>query len=455
MRGKRWLAAAVAMCLTFGSIPATAQAGVLDDIKEMPNTYATVDLENWDCEKMDELIAAEDLRVVVDAEVLDEPISIPVKAEMIEGEFSGLWYGEGTERLEDELMEKLAELQGDIDLELEEGFDESGDFTQFSLVEPRNEKATFSIRDAKNILDNVKATYGSFTVTLEGELGEHYGETAEVFIITADIVKELMEYIYDVFEEILGKEINSFSGIIEEMDRVMQEEFGMSLDDMLEAMELPAEELAMIRDAMENIDAIVDYFQSEEFSGILMSDVVLTCDCPVKESYYITHQYFERTENGLKFIDEVYDDGEDGWGLIGNAGDIIDANDFINEEYMGETYNYEGSYSEEYWYEVDYENLKSLDEIEQYRMDTIMLGDEYSELILVYVKDVETSGTVDVGDTDDTTGEDEAESGEDEDYIGAAPPTGDMNHSAMYVFAGSMAVVVVAGCLYYRKKENM
>lgn len=458
MRGKRLLATMMAMFLAVGCIPATAQAGVLEDIKEMPNTYANVALENWDCVKADELIAAEDLRVVIDAEVLDEPISIPVKAEMEDGEFTGLWYGEGTERLEDELMRKLAELQGDIDLELEEGIDAvTGKFTSVSLVEPRNEKSTFSLSDARKIISNVKATFGSFTVTVEGELGEHYGETADVFIITADVVKEIVEYVYEMFEEILGKEINSFSEIIEEMDRVMQEEFGMSLDDMLEDMELPAEELAMIRDAMENIDAIVDYFQSEEFSGILMSNVVLTCDCPVKEYYSITHQYFERTENGLKFIGEDYDFGpeEDSWGYVGNAGDTVYAKDYIDEEYEGDAYDYVGSYSEDYYWEVDAYTLKSFDEIEKYKADSLVLGGDNTEMILVYVNDVETSDDIEMGATDDTDDVDDEDTTVTESNDEAAPPTGDVNNSNLFLLTGCMAVLVIVGCVYYRKREDM
>ena len=457
MRGKRLLAAMMAMFLAVGCIPATAQAGVLDDIKEMPNTYANVTPENWDCEKIDELIAAENLRVVVDAEVLDEAISIPVKAVMEDGEFAGLWYGEGSERLEDELMRKLAELQGDIDMELEEGIDAvTGDFSSFSLVEPRNEKASFSINDARNIISNVKATFGEFTVTVEGGLGEHYGETANVFIITADIVKELVEYLYDVFEEILGKEFNSFSEIINAIDMMMQEELGVSLEVLLEQMELPAEDLAMIRDAMNNIDAIVDYFLSEEFSGILMSNVVLTCDCPVKDYYWITHQYFERTDKGLELVGEVYEESSEGYAFLeGNRGDTIYAKDFVNEEFKEKTYKYEGSYSEDYWYEVDYLNLKSLDEIEEYRVDSLVLGGDNTEMILVYVNDVETSDDIEMGVTDDTDDVDDEDTTVTESNDEAAPPTGDVNNSNLFLLTSCMAVLVIAGCVYYRKREDM
>ena len=303
-------------------------------------------------------------------------------------------------------MKELAEVQGKIDL------------------------GTYE-KDPEKFLTDVDNILSKFHVEIIGLPENHYSVVSSSIILTNDIFQQIV----DMFKEIIKAEVGDFDSFTDLIDRLLKEQ-GYTMEEFLA--ELEPEDAAAVKNLIENLDPLLDYITSSEYSGLLIAGAELACECPSIDYFQIIHRYYERADGKLKLLGTVYEGSYDDYYeekfLQGYAGDIINAKDFINCKYDGKLFEYMGSYDSY----VLYDDYKWSD----YKLDSFTLGDwETDGLVLRYVID---SGK--------TAASAESAAG-DPDKGSALPDTGDRSSLGMYIvllFTALGASGAIAG--YHRKK---
>lgn len=410
----------LAVMLVMGSLSQTVFADFMDEVKQSSNTVVMVSVDNPSCLELENL---KDLKVHLACEEAGLDITVPVEEFEFDGGSMGLWLGYPSEKISDAIMNKLAELQDKIDFE-----EDSGEL-------PDMEDAGDIIYDVENLLTDVK-------ITVEGLPEGHYVVDSSAVILTHEVFKEAVDLIMEAAKEELG-EVNSFSELF---DKLMKE-FGLDLDEILdtskwteedwaefEEMGITAEDIENIKSLIKNIDPFIEYLTSEEFSGILIANAELTCDCPEVISYCVEHRYYERVNGKLKLVGTVDEGEEDEFYMLkGIEGTTISAKDFKQAVYKGRTYQYMGSYNDEVLYD-DYK-------WKEYEQDSFVLGDDDCfGLVLRYVYDKDGSVSGDSANGSTSTGNGET-----------APPTGDETPIGAWVLL--LAAAGLALTVLLRRKE--
>ncbi len=409
---KKFFVSFLAVMLVMVTLCQTAFADYMDDVKNSQNAVVMVSVDNEDCEELKNL---KDLKVRISCEKAGLDVTVPVEEVMMDGETMGLWLGYPSEKISDAIMNKLAELQGKIDLD-----DFIGD----------DETDLPDMEDTGDVIGDIESLLTDVELTVEGLPAGHYVVESSAAIITHEICKEAFDLIMEAAKAEFG-EVSSFSELF---DKLM-EQLGLDLDELLdtsswtdedwknlEEMGITAEAIESIKTLIANLDPLMEYMISEEFSGLLIADAYLTCQCPELFYYSIEHRYYERVGGKLKLVASVKEGDESNYyTLTGLEGDIISAKNFKTPVYQGRTYKYLGSYDDSALYDYKWEN---------YKLDSFELGDEdYYGLILRYVYDKDGSGAGAGSTGSGSTG------GE------SAPATGDETPLGVYVL-----VLVAAAC---------
>lgn len=380
---KRMLAGLLVLAMVLSQATASAFAGVLDEIKNGENAMAVVMVENPDCEKLPEI---GDLTVRISSAAAGIDISVPVQKVSEEEDYLCMWLGVPEEKIGDEMMKRLAEIQGEIDLQ-----------------------------EIGETLEDVDQLLSRFQVEVQGLPEGHYVSEGGALVITNEIYKQAIDIIRQALQE-EGMEFGSFSQLIEQV----LSELGMTLDDLFDLSDLTDEDwaelekagitkeyLELMKDLIVNIDQVIDYLCSDEFTGMLIAGINLTCSCPESEEYQIEHRYYERVDGKLKLVgtvhEGVYDEVFGDYWLTGKSGDVIKASDFMKPVYEGRTYTFMGSY----------DDFALFDGWKGNELDSFVLGQDMTTgLVLRYVIDL--GGSAAGGNEDGAGG-----SGE------PAPKTGD------------------------------
>ncbi|MBQ1396480.1 MAG: hypothetical protein IIY84_04135 [Eubacterium sp.] len=351
-----------------------------------PNILVMAYCDNPACQVFPE---ADDLTVVISHEGMED-IAVPVEKVQTEGD--GLYMWIGASRVEQEILNRLAELQqktigedpfGTLFGELEETEEQSAG--EGDEAAPAGDGETAEGREEE--LEELYNLLSGYTFTLEGEHADHYriveGDT-ESFLLTSEIFDAAVDAIRSMYEELTEETFESFGAIVQRM-------LEFAGDYMSE------EELATMQKLADNLDPLVEFLRSSDFGGILIVDITLGCDCPARTFYRIVHQYYRLKDGELTFVgseDEFYEDlygpfdeeeyidedpageeepaeddeewpdeewpeedeeeWEDPWDYDdrfgfpaagrGLVGETVYAADHIDPEFKGETYEYVGSY---------------------------------------------------------------------------------------------------------------
>ena len=413
---KRFVAICVTIMLTLLSLPMSVQAENEDE-NIYGDAIVTVSVENPECLQIHELEAAQ-ITAVIGLKNKPEftPLEIPVEALNMEvndenAELS-FWLGYKEKTIEKAFLDYLSDIQGDIFADISEGLKEDSDTSQ---VED----------DAEEMLDEASAVLNEITIELQG-LPEHYKldmETSSCTIVTNEVVKAIVGII-ETLLELLYPDINMETiGIQGLFDEILKQE-GTSLDELIAELAAEDPELAgQVRQLFEEIDSTLEYMQSDKFPGILFVGATLSCACPVKEYYEITHEYYKKVDGKLVYVNSEYEDYED------YEGKVIKAEDYVKCEYDGIVYEFKGSFNpdvvfEDVYYEYDWSS---------YALDEITVGDEeIGGLLLRYEIEEETDPIV---------------PGEMEEPIMSekevAPATGDEQNVRFYLAIVAVAVGVI------------
>lgn len=387
------------------SFTMTASANIVDDLKKEPNAMALVTIDNEDCTEISNL---KDLSVRITAPGTNINITIPVEEVKEDGETLGLWLGYPKDRISDAIMKELAEVQGKIDL------------------------GTYE-KDPEKFLTDVDNILSKFHVEIIGLPENHYSVVSSSIILTNDIFQQIV----DMFKEIIKAEVGDFDSFTDLIDRLLKEQ-GYTMEEFLA--ELEPEDAAAVKNLIENLDPLLDYITSSEYSGLLIAGAELACECPSIDYFQIIHRYYERADGKLKLLGTVYegsyDDYFDGKCLQGYSGDIIKAKNFVNCKYDGQLFEFMGSYDSY----VLFDDYKWSD----YELDSFTLGDwETDGLVLRYVIDSDKTAAAPGG----IAGTGDSDKGD------PLPDTGDRSSLGMYIvllFTALGASGAIAG--YHRKK---
>lgn len=385
------------VCMLVMSFSTSAYADIVDDLKKEPNAMALVTIDNEDCVEIPNL---KDLSVRITAPGTKIDITIPVEKVEAEGDTLGFWLGYPKDRISDAIMNELAEVQGKIDLGMYE-------------------------KDPEKFMTDVDNILSKFNVEIIGLPENHYSVVSSSMILTNDIFRQVAEMFKDLIKEEVG-DFDSFADLID----VLLKEKGVTLDELLEGLE--PEEAAAVKDLLENMDPLLNYITSSEYSGLLIAGAQLACECPTIDYFQIIHKYYERTGGKLKLLATVYDGTYDEFYeakyLQGYSGDVIKAKSFINCKYEGKLFQYLGSYDSYALYD-GYQWSK-------YKLDSFTLGDWQTDgLVLRYVIDVNKKEPVSAAATSQ------------------APDTGDRASLGMYVLMLFVALGATGAIAGHRKKK--
>lgn len=416
---KRLLASLLVLAMVLSQATASAFAGVLDEVKKGENAMAVVMVENPDCEKLPEI---GDLTVRISSAEAGIDIKVPVQKLSEEDEFLCMWLGVPEERISDEIMKKLAEIQGKIDLQ-----------------------------EVSETLEDVDQLLSKFQVEVQGLPEGHYVSQGGALVITNEIYKQAIDVIRQALKE-EGLEFDSFSELIKQV----LSELGLTLDDLFDTSDMTEEDWAdlaeegitkedfeLLKDLIVNIDQVIDYLCSDEFTGVLIAGANLTCSCPEVEDYQIQHRYYERTGGKLKLVgtvhEGVYDEQFEDYWLTGKSGDVIKASDYMKPVYKGKTYEFMGSY----------DDFALIDGWKGYEMDSFVLGKDLTTgLVLRYVIDKGDSPAA--GNGNGNGGNRNGGNGQAAPAGETAPKTGDDTPLGMYV----LLLVTAAGAILGLRKQH-
>lgn len=385
------------VCMLVMSFATSAYADIVDDLKKEPNAMALVTIDNEDCVEIPNL---KDLSVRITAPGTKIDITIPVEKVEAEGDTLGFWLGYPKDRISDAIMNELAEVQGKIDL------------------------GTYE-KDPEKFMTDVDNILSKFNVEIIGLPENHYSVVSSSMILTNDIFRKVARMFKDLIKEEAG-DFGSFADLID----VLLKENGVTLDELLE--DLEPEEAAAVKDLLENMDPLLNYITSSEYSGLLIAGAQLACECPTIDYFQIIHKYYERTGGKLKLLATVYDGTYDEFYeakyLQGYSGDVIKAKSFINCKYEGRLFQFLGSYDSYALYD-EYQWSK-------YKLDSFTLGDWQTDgLVLRYVVDVNKKEAVSAEATSQ------------------APDTGDRASLGMYVLLLFIALGATGAIAGHRKKK--
>lgn len=431
--GKRIIALMMAMILSVFSVRMTAFAeneGTTDD-KVYGDAIITATIENMDCQQLGELEDAEITAVIGLANRPDFiPLEIPVEAiavEMEDGEEEAdltFWLGYKEKAIEKAFLDYLSDIQGDVFAEYEENEEFDGAMSEIE-------------EDAEDILDEASALLNEITIDFKG-MPEHYKvdmEMSTCTIVTNEIVKAIVEMIEEliamIFPDINMEEIDGFKGLI----NMILEQEESSLDELLAEIEVEDPEMAaQIRELFDELDSVLAYMQSDEFPGLLLVGVSLSCDCPVKDYYEIMHEYYKNVDGELVWVDSTFEEYEV------YTGTVVKAEDYVKCNYNGVEYEYMGSYNldvifEDVYYEYDWS---------EYTLEEFIVGDEDVWGLILRYEIVEENAPVDTEDDTDDIKDTKEEADDTTEESGKAPATGDSADMGFYlvVFAGALGVIV-------------
>ncbi len=414
------------------SVFALSTEELLDEMKKSPNAMALVFIDNEECLELPNL---KDLQVRVSAEGTGIDLRIPVEKVEVEGEFLGMWLGVPKEKISDAIMKELGEIQGKIDLG---AYEENPD----------------------DLLTEIDKLLSHFQVEVLGLPEGHYITQGTAVVITSEIYKQVIDMAIESAKELFGEDVTSFSQIIEKL----LAENGLTLDDIfntadfteedwadLATLGITKEDIEAMKSLIQNIDPIVDYLTSEEFSGLLFAGAELSCSCPFSSDFQIIHRYYKKVDGKLKMVGTVfegeYDPEWDDYYITGTSGDVIKASDYIQPVYKGKTYEYMGSYD-------SITRYKGFD-WDDYKMDSFVLDDEDSftdGLILRYVIDVGGNGAENSGGENGSAGHGGDGTGNGSGQT--APKTGDESPLGMYVLLMAAAAGALGCAAAYRRKNS-
>ncbi len=411
-RMKRIFAGCLILTMVMITSAAPTFAGIMDEVGKT-NSMAMVMVENANCEMLPEL---DDLTVHISSKEAGIDIQIPVDKITEDEDFLCMWLGVPSEKISDEMMKKLAEIQGKVDLQ-----------------------------DVGETLDDLNNLLNKFQVQVKGLPEDHYVATGGALVITNEIYKQAIDILRQALKE-NGMEFESFSELIEKLladaDLTLDDIFDtsdMTEEDWadLEKIGFTKEDLALLKDMIINIDQVIDYLCSEDFTGVLIAGVYLTCDCPELTEYQIQHRYYERQNGKLKLVgvshEGEYDAEFEEYYLTGETGTVIRAKDFRKTNYKGKSYDYMGSY----------DDIALYDGWKHHEMKSFVLGEDLvNGLVLRYV--------IDKGDSPAINGTD----GENDLNHGGAPQTGDNTPLGIYIALFVAAAAATGAAVVYKKKRK-
>lgn len=437
-RRRSLTAVLLALIMTFTMSQTGVYADVLDDIKTEENAMAIVAVDNEDCRMLENL---ENLSVCISSEAAGVDVTIPVEKVEDEDGYVYFWIGTPAQRIEDSVMRKLAEIQGNIDI-----------MTFGETVEELEELLT------------------DFEVSIQGLPEGHYVMSGSALVFTSEMFQQAIDILSQTFHE-EGMEFESFSELIQQL----LADYEITLDELFDTSSLTAEdweELAkagitaetfvQMKELILNIDSVIAYLCSDEFAGILIADLYLECDCPYLFDFQIQHRYYERVGGKLKLVgiahEGKYDADWEEYSLRGEEGTLISGNDYKKTVYQGKTYRYEGCYDDE----VLYDGFRW----KEYRKDSFVLGgpNEFTTgLVLRYIRDADAGaaggGIIDQGSgshqtvNTDSGSQTLPENEENEEYIVPGPITGDSSDMAVYLTILAGAVIIISAMTAYHKKK--
>jgi len=291
----------------------------VDTIKNAPNAVAVMRLTNTSCKYIDDL---SDMSVVVTKPGTNVNIKVPVGKVTINTGNMVLMLGDSKDKLEDSVLQQLADLQGKVDL------GEYGTDTQDEQI----------IEEIDTLLNNYK-------VSLSGKHADHYiinnGQSGAI-IMTNDIFKQIVEIVKAYYKDQTGKDFTSFKDLFDQM----------FTDNGISVSSLDSSTKNALTNLENNIDPIVEYLQSSDYKGTLIAGVTATCDCPAQSEYRIVQQYYKLVNGKLVFVagrddaapankssssDEVYTYSD----VVGTR---VTAAEYRNITYKHTQYSYVGSY---------------------------------------------------------------------------------------------------------------
>lgn len=391
------------------------------------DAIVTVSVENPECLQLNELEAAEITAVIGLKSVTDfEPLEIPVESlEMdLEGEEAELsfWLGYKEKAIEKAFLTYLSDLQGDILGDLEEEFEGDADISEME-------------ENVEEVLEETSALLNEITIEFKG-LPEHYKVDMDYTIVTHEVVTAIVEMIHELLSWIYP-EINidelGVTGLIE----MILEEEGTSLDKLIAELATEDPELAeQVKVLFEEIDKTLAYMQSDEFPGLLFAGATLSCDCPVKASGQILHEYYKNVNGTLEYVGSKTEDLED------YTGKIIKADDYVKCEYDGVVYEYMGSFNADVMFEEAY----FVYDWSGYEMNEFALGDEnYWALLLRYEIIGEKDSVEEIQDNDKEKEEPVQIKDKNSESREAAPATGDVQNFRVLIMiaTGALGVIIL------------
>lgn len=445
---RRTLAGMLAMIMLVFSIQITAFAENEDNTSEAVkgDAVAIVEIDNPACAELENL---GDLALVVGLKSDSEfGIEIPVKAVemgMEDGDAElTLWLGYKEKAIEKEVLDYLANLQGDI---FEDLYDDD-------VLDEEWTNEDYTDEEVEDSLDQMSALLNEVEISVNGLPEGHYtvdADSSGCMIITQDIVKEIISMIEEMiamlYPEINFDEIEGFSGLVDAI--LAQEE--TTLDEVISMLAEEDPEFAEeIRQLFAEIDEAIAYMTSDEFPGLLIAGAYLNCECATVEEYEIVHEYYKNVDGELELVGYVYEgepwfEDSDYCYLEGMSGQIVKASDFISCEYEGVTYEYVGSYNVDVMYEDTYYEY----DWSEYELEEFVLGDEETwidGLVLRYEIEGERDAVPENTDNVDDEGVVSTADGRE-----AAPQTGDVNQLLIYL----VLTVVSAGVAIGKVKKSI
>lgn len=484
MKMKKILVSLMAVLMMISSMQtiafATEDSEPKEDVK--PNFAADLGVVNADCKVLESMKSSQ-LSITITKN--DDP-SVTITSPVFYDEEWGSFYGERF--FEEEAMgtilndiyenQKAIEAISEEEIELPDTVETVAE--ESSMVKAFNVKLNELSEEPSesNIFDG-------YTVTLNGLPEEHYEAQFDGSVTNGETIKALFDMMKELFSEVLASEEYNVVGedgkpvvfeaetyaelkdeILAATDKIKEEEviaiyvlidlFFGTTDEFIEDEEMVEDEEDLVAYGQKLIalmDETLMQARNGEYPASLYVLANLTCECPVMEYYEIYHEYYkEDLEGNRTLVARVAEGDEEGLGfsmLKGATGSYIRAEDYIQCEYEGRTYEYVNSY----------DSFTIYDEKPNWEKDIVTefkLGDMmYSGMVLRYVEKEVPSAPEPVLDIEDDAdvepSEPEADSDEDAEV---SPPTGDHTMIGIYIALIVTALAAVIVLLAYYKKKN-
>lgn len=431
--------------------------------EQIPEAVVLVQVNNAECKMIEKMT---DLTVDIKLKDGRDVINVPVERVEEEGEdLVALWLGYSFDEIDAQIKADMAEFQKNYHLGNAEDFM----MNALSLM--------LGIDDMSKDLLSIFENYEIVINGIPEDADHEFEIETNTMLITSTIVSEL----FDIAAELVGTllelskeeiaKINSFSDIIALLNDMLVEyeliEKGQDIYDfVLDTAETNEITKAELVTAVAEMDAVLDYLRSEEYTGTVFAGVYMDCECPYTVSYRVYHQYFKEidgrmvlagTENfGPEKLSEELEDDElyfmNAW-YEGMSGDLIKATDYIHTEFNGETYTYKGSYGEfsiiypeelDPLYMTTNHTFDSLDEL--YACDEWWKEDKCDEFVLGTEEPMENSLFVPTGLVL------RYELLEESDIT---PETGDDSNMTPFYLIMMLAVAVMAMAVVTRRKQKI